>query len=256
MYYYIYDSFLADRKYDRVIAEVETRLTDFGISGKIGRLTPFTSARGLIRDEVKRGAQTVVVVGNDETVAEVIDGLGEAKVTLGIIPIGGPIEIARSLGIPEGPDACDVLSKRLTQKLDLGKVNGRFFLSQVHIPQGRVTIEGESSFRISALQADCEIVISNLGAYSGHEPEPNAPGNPQDGFLDAMIVPKGGGFWSMFRAKSDFTSSVFPLRKMSITSDEPMPITADGKKFMHNVASIEIVPDHLKVITGRMRVFA
>src|SRR5688572_24564667 len=140
MYYYLYDSFLADRKYERVLAAVETRLTDLGISGKIGRLTPFTNAKGLIRDEVRRGVQTIVVVGNDETVAKVVSGIDEAKLTLGFIPIGTPTSIARSLGIPEGAEACDVLSKRVTQKIDLGSVNGHLFLSQVRMSSAKIVI--------------------------------------------------------------------------------------------------------------------
>ena len=88
MYFYIYDSFLHDKRFERDLAAIETRLTDLGVSGKIGRLTPFVSARGLVRDEARRGAQTVVVVGNDATVAKVVEGLGEEKVTLGIIPVG------------------------------------------------------------------------------------------------------------------------------------------------------------------------
>ena len=39
MYYYLYDSRLNDKKYNNVIAKIETRLTDLGINGKINRLS-------------------------------------------------------------------------------------------------------------------------------------------------------------------------------------------------------------------------
>lgn len=257
MYYYIYDSFLNDRKYDRVLAAIETRLTDLGISGKIGRLTPFTNAKGLIRDEEKRGVTTIVVVGNDETVSKVVDGLGESKVTFGIIPVGSPVTIAQSLGIPEGEDACDVLSKRVTQKIDLGKINGHFFLSSVQIPNGRVTIEGEGKYRISTLVEQCDIIVSNLlsGDVSVDDRAAIGAGDPKDGFLDTLITPIAGGFFKLLRGKENYASSVIPLRKLSITSAEPIPVVADGRKFMNNNLVIEVVPDRLKVITGRERVF-
>lgn len=260
MYYYLYDSFLADRKYERVLAAVETRLTDLGISGKIGRLTPFTNARGLIRDEVRRGVQTIVVVGNDETVAKVVSGIDEAKLTLGFIPIGTPASIARSLGIPEGADACDVLSKRVTQKIDLGSVNGHLFLSQVRMSSAKIVIEGEGKYRLTSLAEDCELIVSNMrlqdsGEAPAAEPGGYAVGDPMDGWLDALIAPRKQSFLDRL-ARRDDGKTVVPLRRLSITSEEPITVEADGRQFSNNVVSIEIVPDRLKVITGRERVFA
>ncbi len=266
MYYYIYDSFLSDKKYERVIATVETRLTDLGISGKIGRLTPFTNARGLIRDEVRRGVQTIVVVGNDETVAKVVGGIDDAKITLGFIPIGHGTMIARSLGIPEGEEACDVLSRRVTQKIDLGSVNGHLFLSQVRMPGGKVTIESEGKFRITSMVEDCEIIVSNMRlseegvvAESGKKASEStgySVGDPMDGWLDALITSKSSSLLSRFRGLSGIERSVIPTRRLSLTSEEPIAIEADGRHFSANVVSIEIAPDRLKVITGRERVFA
>lgn len=267
MYFYIYDSFLAEKKYERVIASVETRLTDLGISGKIGRLTPFTNARGLIRDEVRRGVQTIVVVGNDETVAKVVGGIDDAKITLGFIPVGMGTMIARSLGIPEGEEACDVLSRRVTQKIDLGSVNGHLFLSQVRMPGGKVTIESEGKFRITSLVEDCEIIVSNMrlseetvAAESAKsqavESTGYSVGDPMDGWLDALITSRSTSFLSRFRGGGDIDRSVIPTKRLSLTSEEPITVEADGRQFSNNVVSIEIIPDRLKVITGRERVFA
>ena len=268
MYFYIYDSFLAEKKYERVIASVETRLTDLGISGKIGRLTPFTNARGLIRDEVRRGVQTIVVVGNDETVAKVIGGIDDAKITLGFIPVGNGTMIARSLGVPEREEACEVLSRRVTQKIDLGSVNGHLFLSQVRMPGGKVTIESEGKYRITSLEDDCEIIVSNMrlseetvAAESAKaqavESTGYSVGDPMDGWLDALITShKSTSFLSRLRGGGDVHRSVIPAKRLSLTSDEPIVIEADGRRFSNNVISIEIVPDRLKVITGRERVFA
>lgn len=258
MYYYIYDSFLVDKKHERVLAGIETRLTDLGITGKIGRLTPFTNAKGLIRDEAKRGAETVVVVGNDETIAKVIEGIGDAKITLGIIPVGTPTSIARALGIPDGVDACDILSKRVTQKVDLGVVNGRFFLSQLRIVSGNVSIESEGKYRVTALCADCDITISNLrdADAPARDSHGYASGDPMDGWLDALITPRVAGFSSVFGRKEDKASSVIPMRRASVTAQEPISAIADGRAFTNDILSIEIVPDKLRIITGRERAFA
>lgn len=258
MYFYIYDTFLTDRKFDRTLASVETRLTDLGISGKIGRLTPFTNAKGLIRDETRRGAATIVAVGNDDTVAKVIEGIGDASITLGVIPIGGPNEIARSLGIPEGADACDVLSKRVTQKIDLGSVNGHLFLSQVRLPGGQFTMEGDGKYRITIVAPESETVITNLGRNSsGTDDEGgySTIGNPKDGILDAMIVTKDGGMFQMFKKNVSNVPSIIPVKTLSITSESPISVFADGRKVTNSTISIEVIPERLKVITGRTRNF-
>ena len=256
MYYYIYDSFLTDKKYERVLAAVETRLTDLGISGKIGRLTPFTNAKGLIRDETRRGVQTIVVVGNDETIAKVVEGIGDAKLTLGIIPIGTPVSIAHSLGIPEGAEACDVLSKRLTQKIDLGMVNGRFFLSQVCFAGDNVSLESDGKFRLTMLADECEVTISNLRSVVAEDGAGHTAGDPMDGWLDALITPRTVGLKNVFQRRGDKVPSVIPIRRMSVTAAEPFAVIADGREFMNDTLSIEVVPEKLKIITGRERMFA
>lgn len=257
-YYYIYDSFLTNRKHERVLAAIETRLTDLGIAGKIGRLTPFTNARGLVRDETRRGAKTVVVVGNDETVAQVVGGIGDASVTLGIIPVGSPTNIAQSLGLPYGADACEVLSKRVTQMIDLGQINGQHFLSEVRLPPGHFTVEGEGRYRISSLANDCEIVISNLRGIDTAvvgQAVFKEPGDPQDGYLDVLIVPRQGKVMKALRGQAA-SATVIPLRKLTVTSDQPFAVSVDGRKTTYNSAVIEIAPGRLKVITGKERLFA
>lgn len=258
MYYYIYDNFLSDKRHEREIAEIETRLTDLGITGKIGRLSAFMNARGLIRDEAKRGASTIVVVGNDETVAKVVEGIGDAKITLGIIPVGSPCTIARALGIPSGVESCDILSKRVTQKIDMGSVNGRLFLSQLRITGGNVSIESEGKYRVTALSPDCDITISNLRESDSGQRDSDgySAGDPMDGWLDALITPRVQGIGGMFMSRADKASSVIPLRRASITSETPIAATADGREFTNEVLSIEIVPDRLRIITGRERAFA
>jgi diacylglycerol kinase family enzyme len=209
---------------------------------------------------VRRGVQTIVVVGNDETVAKVVSGIDEAKLTLGFIPIGTPTSIARSLGIPEGAEACDVLSKRVTQKIDLGSVNGHLFLSQVRMSSAKVVIEGEGKYRLTSLVEDCDLIVSNLrledsGEAPVADPGGYAVGDPMDGWLDALIAPRRQSFLSKL-VRQGGGKTVVPLRRMSITSEEPITVEADGRQFSNNVVSIEIVPDRLKVITGRERVFA
>ena len=235
------------------MAAVETRLTDLGLSGRIGRLSAFTNARGLMRDETRKGIKTIVVVGNDETVAKVISGIGEADVTLGIIPIGQPNEIAKSLGIPEGVEACDVLSRRVTQKVDLGVVNGQLFLSEVRMPAADYAVEIEGKYKIFPQTKDCEVVVSNMRGF-GLMPSGSSRelGNPQDGVLDAMILPKKTRRW---RRNQRLGSTLIPVRRMVVRGDESFDAYIDTVRINSKEMVIEVAPGRLKVITGRERVF-
>lgn len=256
-YFFLYDNFLSDRRYDRVLAEIETRLTDLGITGKIGRLTPFTNAKGLVRDESRRGAGTIVAVGNDETVAKVVQGIGDGDVALGILPLGTPVTIAESLGVPPGAEACETLSRRVIQRVDMGSVNGQMFLSEVRIPAGHFSVEGDGKFRITPQDEECEIVISNLRSPStalNGVPTRQKPGDPQDGRLDVLVVPKHGGVFRAFRSRSN-GSTVIPLKRLTVKSEEPVKFMVDGLKMAAKEIIIEIIPNRLKVITGKQRLF-
>ncbi len=78
-----------------------------------------------IAAEISRDGKehTVVVLGGDGTVNEVVNGIGSFRgITLGYIPIGSSNDFARGLGIPRKPeDALDiVLSGRRVEEIDVG----------------------------------------------------------------------------------------------------------------------------------------
>ena len=123
MYFYLYDTFLNDIKYEKVLDQIKARLLDLDIKGKHERLTLLKNLDSLITDEVKRGATTVVVVGNDKTFLKAIDPVAKNNVTLGIIPIGEDNLIAEMLGIPTGDEACEILAARKIANFNLGQVN-------------------------------------------------------------------------------------------------------------------------------------
>ena len=47
MHVYIYDSFLNHKKFEKIIARIETRVTDLGLNGKINRLVDHGIAIGI-----------------------------------------------------------------------------------------------------------------------------------------------------------------------------------------------------------------
>ena len=188
MYLYLYDSFLNNKKYNSLLAKIETRLTDLEIGGKIFRLSPLRNVNELLNDEVKSGVKTVVVVGDDKTLSQVINVAAKLNVILGIIPVGAENKIAQTLGIPLAEAACNVIAARIVEKVDLGKVNNTYFLSGLTVSSGQITIECENQYKVRPQFQD-QIQICNLRpAWAASQGTANYF-DPQDGLLEIFIQP-------------------------------------------------------------------
>lgn len=252
MYLYIYDSFLNHKRYAGALAKIETRLTDLGIGGKIFRLSPLRNIGELLHDEARNGTKTVIVVGNDKTFSQVINFAAAEDLTTGIIPIGPDNTIAKMLGITSPEEACNVISARNTEKLDLGKANDTYFLSGLTIDEGDITIECENKFKIKP-QAENQVGIYNL------RPALSSVGrddvfNPKDGQLEVFIQPMKQGMFGGKKPDAQ-ASSLIPFRKVAVRGKGSVSIHTDGQKVLKTPVKIEIVPDKLKVIVGKDRIF-
>lgn len=87
-------------------------------------------ARELAREAADSGVDTIVALGGDGTLNEVVNGLDGKDTPLGIIPIGTANDFARQVGIPMDVDhAMDVILRRKARRIDTGELNGRRFLN-------------------------------------------------------------------------------------------------------------------------------
>lgn len=262
MYLYIYDTVVQDRRYEKEIQSVENRLTDLGIAGKIVRLGLFRRADEFIRDEVKRGgATTVVAVGNDATVRQIIDVAVEMKAVLGIIPFGPNNRVAAMFGVPEGAAACDILSARIVETIDIGVVNNKRFICEVAIPAAKAEINCEDNL-LSQHSAKVNYKVvpqghGTIGVRNLFVPVEKGTGpvsDPFDGRLEVVIniATRGGGwrFWQNERGES-----VLPLKTFAVRTQEPVKILIDGVSSEGTRFDFSVEPGILKVITGKNRVF-
>lgn len=258
MYTYIYDSFVTGKKHERLLARIETRLTDLGISGRIERLTMFKNIREIAVDAGGRGCETMVAVGNDETVGRLIDAVGDFDMAFGIIPIGdGPHVIAEMLGIVPGVEACNILSRRVLQTIDLGKVNDHYFLSSVRIPRTRAAISCNGQYEVIPTE-DNEIQVCNLAALAVGESGEMTVSSPHDGYLETVFrpAPSRNIFSRLWRTRQEnVVPTVVPVRFLSMRNQTPVTVIRDGQRLSSSSLKIEIVPKKLKVITGRERKF-
>ncbi len=78
----------------------------------------------------------IVVGGGDGTLHAVLPALISADLPVGVLPMGTANDFARSILLEDVPDAIDAIVAGHTRQVDVGVVNGTFFLNAVSIGLG------------------------------------------------------------------------------------------------------------------------
>lgn len=247
-YAYIYADYIKGSRYEKEMRIIENRLTDLGISGKIHRLSQFKDLDEMVRDDIRRGISNIVVVGDDEILKKAIGTASEFDITLGVIPISGrDNKISSILGIPEGSVACDTLSQRLIEKLDIGNINGKKFFSRLFINHQKNPLLCDKQYEIFCPGGDIFIYNLNLDVENKEIPKIN----PHDGRFEILVKPKiRTGF---FKKSETGKESLFFAKKLNIKSSSAFSIYVDGKKNFYKNVDIKIESHKLRVIVGKNR---
>ncbi len=149
MYYYILNPVAGGAKLAGLQDKLKQRLDELGISGQFVKTTGLGDATKLAKQAVVAGATTIVAVGGDDTVNEVINGARTADVAIGVIPLGERNRLAEQLGITDWQQACAALASRRLVSYSLIAAGQHAFLSTLTI--GRETEQEDTS--ASKLQA-------------------------------------------------------------------------------------------------------
>lgn len=250
MYAYLYDAYVRSSKYDRVLAKIESRLYALGLQGKTEKLTILKSMKELVESVVRRGADTVVAVGNDATLNKMVNLLLHRDVLLGYIPVDGENPVARGLGIPHELGACDVLSTRIVQRLDVGCANTTYFLSHLALePSDELVIEGnDGKFVIEPDRGLHTVTLYNFGLQGS---------DPRDGKLELTLVPSSTSGKKNIFGKKGSTPSVLPIKTARIQClARSVAAYADGQTVVKTPIMISVEPRALRMIVGKGRSFA
>lgn len=253
MHFYFYDKFTAEKEYEPELTKIETRLIELGINGRVEKLSIFKNARELVEDGIKKGAHTVVAVGDDATFASLVNIVAPYDVALGFIPVVEGSRFAEVLGMPVGEEACTTLSRRLHTTVDVGKVHDYYFLGSLELPSHRqLSIRCDGMYSVKTTAEMNRVRIMNLGDILGEE-QPRLT-NAVDGWLELVVSP--GIETGVFRKKRQRkgNESVFPVKKVEVKAgSETLALNADGVTTINTPCTVEAVPDALKLIVGRDR---
>jgi len=255
MFFYLYDNFVNEKKYEETLTKTENRLIELGINGRIEKLSILRNLKELIEDGIKKGCHTIVAVGDDNTLIKVINIIAEHNVTIGFIPMVANSKLAKIFGIKNSSDACDILSKRLIKKISLGKANQNYFLTALTINDSdQVAIECEDKYKISLTEKNCSLTIYNLGNFLQKIDEKKWQIFPQKNCLSIAICPTNqNSFSKFFKKNSSSRSSLFAVKKIKITSQDSVPILLDEQTTLKTPLTVTIKPKKISLIVGRER---
>ena len=116
-------------------ATVRTALETAGVRHiNILALKPGLNLEAEIGQRIREGTDAVVAVGGDGTVSSVASALVDTNTPLGVLPAGTLNHFARDLAIPSNlGEAAHLIAAGNTVRVDVGKVNGRFFVNNSSI---------------------------------------------------------------------------------------------------------------------------
>ncbi len=259
MHIYLYDTFVGQKKFDSVLARIETRTTDLGLNGKIVRMGVMNSVAETVANEIKKGAKTITAVGNNALVNKAINAIAglSAKnvlaknVPLGIIPVGKKDNtIAEYLGIPSEEAACDILSARRIEKLDLGKANDLYFLTYATITSLGTTIDIDQNYSIE-IKGTGDISVVNLP--TDIKMPPGSKSNALDGVLELCIKTSGARKFLPISPQQN-SASIFSFNKLSIINKNH-PLIIDNSISVKTPVVLSLAKEKINVIVGKNRNF-
>jgi len=109
--------------------EVVASFNNLGVQYIIGQINQAEDFANCIRQYHDK-VSAVVVGGGDGTLNAAVDALLETNLPLGILPLGTANDLGRTLNLPRTlPEACAVIAAGYRQRIDLGRVNGKYFFN-------------------------------------------------------------------------------------------------------------------------------
>ena len=232
-----------------MLSQIETRITDLGLNGKIFKLGLMRMLDDTIKNELKRGAKTIIVLGNNKIINQAVNALSGNAAPLGIIPIGeANNSIAKGLGIESAESACDILSARLIAEFDLGQANNTYFLEGAIIKNQGTIIDMSGDFTVEP-GGKGVIQILNL-PNRGLKCPADKSASPSDGILEMIINSLSNK--KIFPKQKD--QSVFKIKKITIINRQAQ-LLLDGSVSLPAPAEITVAKTRINIIVGKNRNF-
>lgn len=280
MYYYILDQGnLPVDKFEKLQVELQGFLTEFKISGETARVTPLRSISDLVDTASQRNIKTLVACGSDDTFNLMLAALKGRDFTLGFIPLDEKSYLSTILGLDNIYTAVKTIAGRRIERMDLARIAGNYFISYLEfgvLSQKLKDISWWNGFKmLSSKPSDYVLRIDdsytiNLNALGGlivntrsTSSSKQSIANPTDSHLDLLLL-EGLSKTEIIRYRNAITSgeleqvpktTVIKCRKVEFQHPKGHNLTMLGRVVAKFPATVEIIPQRLRLIVGRNRTF-
>lgn len=242
-------------------------------------------AKAFAQKAVRDGVRRVIAAGGDGTINEIVNGIGDADVELGILPLGTMNVFAAELGLPSGNlEKCwKIIANGHVRRIDRLRSTHRDFVQMAGVGFDAQVVKetpkklkkniGPLSYLILATQiasrkppkievesaeGNCVgsfVLIGNGRFYGGPFPFfKNA--KIDDGLLDVLIF-KNLGYLDIMRYAQGVLLGkhlqmkdveYFQTDRVSVRSEQEVPVEVDGEWIGELPADFEVIPGGLKVL--------
>jgi len=286
MYYYILNPSSGGGRINKIQDRLKLRLKELGIAGEFVKSIGEGDVTKLTAMGIKKGYKTIVAVGGNRTINEVINGVGNSEVAVGIIPIGYKNELAKSLGINDWQSACNILAARKIDTLDIGRVGKSYFITAVNIGfeaemaeqkpietsllqktmYYKRALSWSSKFKPqkATLNFDNKYIVDtdffNIRVSNAHfSPNKSKQEEGENNLLDVLITGKMSHVNSLkyilnpdkLKQEKKPDLSLFRTKRVVITTAKPASVSVDGKVLYKTPVLCGISGKKLKIIVAR-----
>lgn len=271
-----------------VAEQASQRLTAEGYTGRQELTTQSGDANRIAREAIENGSHWIIACGGDGTIHEVVNAIAEKpEVVLGVLPCGKGNDFAEALQIPTKPaEAIEVLLDGVTRQVDLGKIGDHYFDTIVtcgydaevsrRVTEEGAPFSGTASYVWTAITTlfsyrsptvhlegdfgsyEGEILLTATGLTAsyggGMKIVPEAI--IDDGLFDVCIIEPVPHrtvlcllvtlFWGGHAGHR--AVQMHRTKSLTIETDPPILLYADGERICYTPATIEIVERGLTVI--------
>ncbi|HVY67663.1 MAG TPA: hypothetical protein VHA30_02080, partial [Patescibacteria group bacterium] len=233
----------------------------------------------LVDTASQRGTTTLVACGSDDTFNLMLASLKGRDFTLGFIPFDEESNLAKILGINNVFGGVKTIAARRIEKIDLAKIAGNYFISYLEFGvmsynikaaslwQGLKLLSSEARAFTIRIDDSYNVSLSGLGGLVANIRSNSARNeriaNPTDGNLDLLILERMGRL-QVLRYRGAIAdgcleqvpnTTVIKCKKIQFLEPRGFPLTMLGRIVAKFPATVEIIPQRLRMIVGKSRTF-
>lgn len=242
MYIYIIDTAVVKQK-TNIISQIKSLSKHYCIEGSFIYVSILHDLKKDILANIKDKTNTIVVVGNYNSLNKVIDIIFQLDRTddtvFGLISIEQD-SMSKIFGMTGSIDKdMFCISQRLNKKIDICVINNKYFLDSINFTFSYgFNVEIDVSYIIN-FKNNCELVVGSMFFDNAI----NNLSKPNDGLFDVLL-------YSKLKNKNDIIGK-FKAKKLNINSKFNIRYSINNVQYKANNIQIDIFKEKIKIILSK-----